>query len=62
MPIKLGDLTLWSVEELSQLLKIQKITIRRLFQDGKIKARKMARKWYCSEDDFKAYFNHPEEK
>ena len=61
MPIKLGDLTLWSVEELSQLLKIQKITIRRLFQDGKLRGKKLARKWYCSEDDFKAYF-YQEEK
>lgn len=57
MPIKIGDLTLYDVEELSQLLKIHPRTIRLLFSHGKIKGRKLAKKWYCSEADLKAYFN-----
>lgn len=62
MPIKVGGLTLWSVEELSQLLKIQPVTIYGLFRSGKLRGKKLAKKWYCSEEDFKAYFYQPEEK
>lgn len=61
MPIKVSDdLILYDVEELAKLLGIQEVTIRRLFKEGKLKGRKMARKWYTTEQELKAYFSHPE--
>jgi len=57
MPIKVSDdLVLYDVEELSQLLKIQAKSIRVLFKTGKLRGRKMAKKWYTTEQDLKAYF------
>ena len=61
MPIKVSEnLVLYDVEELSKLLDVQPVTIRRLFRDGKLKGRKMARKWYTTEQDLQAYFREPE--
>lgn len=57
MPIKVSeDLVLYDVEALSQLLKIGPKTIRQLFKDGKLKGRKVARKWYITEEELKSYF------
>ena len=60
MPKDLGDLKLYDVEELSKILNIQERTIRQMLRDGKLKARKMARKWYVTEDSLKEYFAQPE--
>jgi len=62
MPKKLSDsLILYDVEELSRVLDIQEKTIRQLLRDGKLKGRKMARKWYVTEQELKAYFLGQEE-
>ena len=61
MPKKLSDsLILYDVEELSQVLDIQERTIRQLLRDGKLKGRKMARKWYVTEEALQEYFSQPE--
>lgn len=58
MSIKVSeDLILYDVEALSQLLKVQPKTIRQLFREGKLKGRKLARKWYTTEAELKAYFS-----
>lgn len=60
MPIQLGDLKLYDVEDLSKELHIQEATIRKMLVSGKLKARKMARKWYVSEESLKEYFSQSE--
>jgi excisionase family DNA binding protein len=60
MPIELGNLKLYDVEELSELLHIQDRTVRKLLREGTLKARKLARKWYVSEDSLKEYFQEAE--
>ena len=60
MPIEVGDLKLYDVEELSELLHIQERTIRKLLREGQLKARKLARKWYVSEEALKEYFSQAE--
>jgi len=61
MPIKVSDnLVLYDVEELSTLLDVQPVTIRKLLREGKLRGRKMARKWYTTEADLQAYFRQPE--
>jgi excisionase family DNA binding protein len=62
MPVKIGDLTLYTVEELSELFDVQAKTIRRMLRDGDIKGRKLARRWYTTEEELKEYFLQPEEE
>ncbi len=61
MPIKVSEsLVLYDVEELARLLDVQAVTVRKLFRAGKIKGRKLARKWYTTEADLQAFFSQPE--
>ena len=60
MSIKLGDLELFTVEELSEKLGIQERTIREYLKSGKLKGRKMARRWYVSEDSLREFFEAEE--
>ncbi len=60
MSIKLGDLELFTVEELSEKLGVQERTIREYLKSGKLKGRKMARRWYVSEESLRDYFEAAE--
>lgn len=60
MPKSIGDLKLYSVEEVSRLLDIQEVTVRKYLRDGRLQGRKMAKKWFISEDSIRAYFSQPE--
>lgn len=60
MPKVLGNVRLYDVDELSRLLDINVRTLRRALRDGKLKGRKLARKWYVSEDALGEYFNQVE--
>ena len=57
---KIGELVLYDVAELSKLLDVQEKTIRAILREGKLKGRKMARKWYVTEDNLREYFSHGE--
>lgn len=61
MPKEIGDLTLYSVSELAETLDVQEKTIRRYLRDGKLRGRKMARRWYVTEEALRDYFQQPEE-
>jgi excisionase family DNA binding protein len=56
MPRQIGDLTLYSVEDLHQQLGLSKMTIRAYLRDGKIRARKLGVKWYVTETALREYF------
>lgn len=60
MPIQMGDLKLYPVEELATLLNIQEATVRKILREGRIPGRKLAKRWYVSEDSLQAYFRQPE--
>ena len=61
MPIKVSEsLVLYDVAELAKLLDVQEVTVRKLFRAGKIRGRKLARKWYVTEDLLQEYFSQPE--
>jgi excisionase family DNA binding protein len=60
MPIEVGELKLYDVKELADKLQIQERTIRKLFREGRLKGRKLARKWYVSEDSLREYFSQEE--
>lgn len=60
MPKKIGDIRLYTVEELSELLEVQETTIRKYLRDGRLRGRKLARRWYVSEDSLAEYFSESE--
>lgn len=60
MPKDIGDLRLYSVSEVSLLLDIQEVTVRKYLRDGRLQGRKMAKRWFITEDSLKDYFNQPE--
>ncbi len=61
MPVKIGeDLVLYDVEELASLFGVQEKTVRQLFRAGKLQGRKLARRWYTTEEHLRAYFDQQE--
>ena len=60
MSIQVGDMKLYDVEELAGMLSVGTPTIRRYIREGKLKGKKMAKRWYVSEEALKDYFQ-PEE-
>lgn len=61
MSRKIGDLKLYSVDDLHELLGISKMTIRAYLREGKLKGRKMGVKWFVTEDALRNYFDGPDE-
>ena len=60
MSIQVGDMKLYEVEELAEMLNVGEPTIRRYLREGKLKGKKLAKRWYVSEEALKDYFQ-PEE-
>lgn len=61
MSIKVGGLTAYTVEELSEMLGVHPKTIRAMLHDGKLKGRKLARRWYVTDEALKEYFKTEEQ-
>lgn len=61
MPKKIGDLKLFSVDDLHDMLGISKMTLRAYLREGKLKGRKMGVKWFVTEDSLRSYFEGSEE-
>ncbi len=61
MPVTIGDLKVYSVEEIAVLFGMQEKTVRRYLKEGRFKGRKLAGRWYVAEPDLKAYFTTSEE-
>lgn len=61
MPKKIGSLTLYSVDDLHELLGMSKMTIRAYLRKGKLKGKKLGVQWYVTEDAIRNYFDEPEE-
>ena len=60
MPKKIGNLTLYSVDDLHEKLGLSKMTIRAYLREGRIRARKLGVQWYVTEEALWEYFNEPE--
>lgn len=60
MSIQVGDMKLYDVEELAEMLDVGLPTIRRYLREGRLKGKKLAKRWYVSEESLKDYFQ-PEE-
>jgi excisionase family DNA binding protein len=56
-----GDLTLYSVDDLHELLGISKMTLRTYLREGRIRGRKLGVSWYVTEEAIREYFDEPQE-
>jgi excisionase family DNA binding protein len=57
MPKKIGSLTLYSVDDLHELLGISKMTLRAYLREGKLKGRKLGVQWFVTEEAIRDYFD-----
>ena len=60
MPKKIGNLTLYSIDDLSEQLGISKMTLRAYLREGRIRGRKLGVSWYVTEDAIREYFEEPQ--
>lgn len=60
MPKKIGDLTLYSVDDLHEILGISKMTLRTYLREGRLRGRKLGVSWYVTEEAIKEYFEEPQ--
>jgi len=61
MPEQIGDLTIYSVAELAQRLKVSNQTIRRYIKTGRLKSKKVGQKYIITEEAVIALLTEPEE-
>ncbi len=61
MPKKIGSLTLYSVDDLHELLGLSKMTIRAYLREGKLKGKKLGVQWFVTEEAIRSYFDDPVE-
>lgn len=57
MPLEVSGLKLYSVDEVAEMLKSTKPTIRLYFREGKIKGQKVTGRWYITEENLKKYLS-----
>jgi excisionase family DNA binding protein len=60
MPKNIGDLTLYSVDDLHELLGISKMTLRTYLREGRLRGRKLGVSWYVTEEAIREYFDEPQ--
>lgn len=51
-----GNLRLYTVEDLAERLGVHIDTVRDLLRRGKLKGKKLAKRWYVPEQALEAYF------
>jgi len=59
MPVIIGGLKLFSVDDLAAKLHVTKLTIRTYCREGRLRARKVGNRWFVSEESLREYFNTP---
>lgn len=59
MPVTIGGLKLFSVDDLAAKLNVTKLTIRTYCREGRLRARKVGNRWFVSEESLREYFNAP---
>jgi predicted site-specific integrase-resolvase len=60
--MKVEDDVLYDVAGLCKVLGITEKTARKLLREGKIKGKKLAKKWYVQGSSIKSYFSEENDK
>jgi len=53
----MGDIIVYTVEDVAKILKVQNRTVRDYIRGGKLKAVKLGRAYRVREEDLKAFLN-----
>lgn len=61
MPKQIGNLTLYSIDDLHEQLGISKMTLRAYLREGRIRGRKLGVSWFVTEDAIREYFEGPQQ-
>jgi excisionase family DNA binding protein len=61
MPKQIGNLTLYDLEELSVLLNITVFSLREYIKKGKLKAQKMGKRYFITQESLNEYFTNNEQ-
>jgi len=56
MPKKIGQLTLFSIDDLHKSLDVSKVTLRQYLRSGKLKGRKLGVSWFVTEGALRDFF------
>lgn len=56
MPIEIGEITLYTIKELSEKLELHPITLRTYIRSGKLKGQKVGGRWMITEESLKEFF------
>lgn len=59
MAKKIGKLTLYSIDDLNEMLGISKMTLRAYLREGRIRGRKLGVSWFVTEEAIREYFEEP---
>lgn len=54
--IEFGNLRLYTAEDLAEKLNLHINTVRDLLRTGKVRGKKLAKRWYVPEQALEAYF------
>lgn len=57
MPRNVGELTLYSIDDLHEKLGVSKVTLRSYLREGKLRGRKLGVKWFVTEEALRDYFH-----
>src|SRR5574341_209949 len=60
MPLEFGDMTLYTVDDLAEMLSVSVTTVRSYIRSGVLKGRKMGRRWYVPDESVQQYFREME--
>ncbi|HZX12816.1 MAG TPA: helix-turn-helix domain-containing protein [Thermodesulfobacteriota bacterium] len=55
MPVKIVGLKLYNLDELSKVLKVNKVTLRGYIEQGRLKAVKIGRSYRVTEEDLREF-------
>ncbi|HXG30507.1 MAG TPA: helix-turn-helix domain-containing protein [Thermodesulfobacteriota bacterium] len=55
MPVEVAGLKLYNLEELSKVLKVNKVTLRGYIEQGRLKAVKIGRSYRVTEEDLREF-------
>jgi len=61
MPKQIGNLSLYDLEELSVLLNITVFSLREYIKKGKLKAQKMGKRYFITQESLNEYFSNNEQ-
>jgi excisionase family DNA binding protein len=57
---QIGDIKLYSVDDLHDALDVNERTLREWFNKGRLKGQKIGTKWYITEENLKRFLNAEE--